>query len=269
MDISHSYNKNKNLLYVSKENAAYCIGLFRLKISETGGIYSDIFSQNLYDPQKDWVWNFLSTISQNSGLRDDIVKERISKTYNSRFINRIPCYDHEAIVDLRVALGIYSSRFTEVFKNLKYFKEIGFLESRVDNLIYNYNYILSQKQYYLCDFIKFLECNLCEYSIIKCDTCKKSIITQSRICLNNTERIWNDIYDIVRLNLIVAQDAKIDVMSFFKELEVYKELLFCLKQSLVSENPKNPSQRILYPVNLDKELKEMFSSDSYKHLHTY
>ena len=256
---------DKQLILSTQQGVAYCMSLFRLRIAEILWSYDQIKMSVSEDDC--WVLSLLKQSAQFDGPHWRCLNEEQEKkaeeeailTYEKKFIHLFDYMvtpNDDAVIDMQAFLSVYSEACGGVLRRLRYFNEVGFLESKIDELIKNYSNILTgvNSVWPFSTFLSYHEKD--EWNDAR---------NEVRAAVQKLREVWQEVENFVISNLLVAVDAKIDVSACFHEIRIYRSLCSCFRSRLLSKNKIELEEHIGYRIEKETEkcFKEYFNRPSY------
>ncbi len=271
-NISCEIGGNKQLLRVSQENIAYCMGLYRLRIFETLRSYS-IILRNYPDTEESdpWVLVLLKNCAKYEGPSWDYKNEQEEKkaeqeaifAYEKKFSHmfgwcRRP--DDDEVIDIQIFLSVYCGATKKIINHLNYFREIEFATNITQQLITHYTIILESvgEDYSFTKFIKYHERGSEEERMR--DKARSSFI--------QIRSLWETINNLLISMLNIAAATPINVSEATKELDMFFTLRTCFRERLLSKNEVDLKRSLIRTVSneQDKIFSEFYQQSIYERI---
>ena len=260
--MSRKIGGDKQLIQISPQSVAYCMSLYRLRITEILRSYSEICMYYYSDSKEDnWVLKILKQCATREAHQEDEKKadQDAQLAYDKRFSYLFAFYpSDDVIIDMQLFLSVYSGSCHGILRRLKYFKEIQFAETKIDELIKHYSTILDCiGSFTFSFFLKMTD-----------DPETEKVRKKARSSFTQIRDLWAEIENLLISNLLIAIDAKIDVTGYFHELEIFDTLQSYFRECLIWEN-KTKLESIPSYSAFEKQnaiFKEHFKHPSYYYI---
>lgn len=266
--VNQKIGGNIQLIRTSQESIAYCMSLYRLRITEILRSYSEICTKYPELEQEDsWVLRLLKDSARYEGPLDDKDEEEAQKTekeallaYDKIFCHlfgRYPRSNSVEVVDIQIFLSVYSGACRGILRRLQYFKEIDFATIKIQELIKHYTILLESvgDEYQFTNFLKYHDGG----------SKVEEIRNRARASFMQIRSLWEEINDLLVSNLLVAAEEKIDVAQFFSELDMFNTLYECFRRRLLKKNETELRKSSIGSVSekQDSVFKEYYSQQAY------